>query len=103
MYAVISDIIVNGKVEITKIDSNGAFHHVGVLEKGDYFGEISLIKQSPITATVRTCSKTICLILISDHFQHLLDLNPELKKKILDIAEKKMESGNIRRLVTLAK
>lgn len=91
-------IIVNGKVEITKIDSNGAFHHVGVLEKGDYFGEISLIKQSPITATVRACSKTICLILIRDHFQHLLDLSPELKKKILDIAEKKMESGNIRRL-----
>jgi ATP-binding cassette subfamily B protein len=80
--------IAKGKVEIEKTLSDGKVLHLGVKEIGDYFGEVSLIKNCPITATVRARDNTICLTLSRDHFQRFLDSHPDLEKRIKTFAKK---------------
>ena len=91
-------IIAKGIVEIERTDSNQKMHHIGVMEIGDYFGEISLFINCPITATVRARSETVCLALSRNHFQRLLDRNPELEKRMKEVAEQKISTDEIRRL-----
>ena len=49
-----SYIIVSGEVEVTVPDALGNDIIIARLSKGDFFGEISLLKRIPRTATVRT-------------------------------------------------
>ena len=91
-------IIAKGVVEIERKDSDNNVHHLGVMEPGDYFGEISLFRNCPITANVRARSRTICLVLSREHFQGFLDKYPELEKHMKDMAEQKINSREIRRL-----
>ena len=79
--------IAKGAVVIEKITSDGKIHHLGVKEIGDYFGEVSLISNCPITANVRARDHTICLALSRDHFQRFLDRHPNLEKRIKKIAQ----------------
>ncbi|ETR68577.1 MAG: cyclic nucleotide-binding protein [Candidatus Magnetoglobus multicellularis str. Araruama] len=85
--------IAKGKVEIEKTISDGKVLHLGVKEIGDYFGEVSLIRNCPITASVRAIDNTICLTLSRDHFQRFLDRHPDLEKRINDFA-KNYNSGS---------
>jgi len=49
---------------------------------GDYFGEISLIKNVPRTASVISRTPCTLLTLTRDHLHALLDDSPELKQKL---------------------
>ncbi len=80
-------IIVKGSVLVTFTDHNDEQQVLTVLESGDYFGEISLIREILTTATVTTRSHTICLSLAREHFLNLIDRNPEVKQ----IVEAEME------------
>ena len=80
--------IAKGTVEIEMTTTVGKVLQLGVKEIGDYFGEISLISNCPITATVRARDNTICLVLSRDHFRRFLDRHPDLEKRITDIAQK---------------
>jgi ATP-binding cassette subfamily B protein len=83
-------IVAKGVVEIEIKDSDNKVHHLGVVETGDYFGEISLFKNCPITATVRARSRTICLVLSRQHFQGFLDKYPELESHMKKVADRKL-------------
>jgi ATP-binding cassette subfamily B protein len=75
-------IIVRGKVTVKRFDNFGNETIVATLVDGDHFGEISLIKNVPRTASVISETPCILLTLTRDHFHALLNNSPKLKEKI---------------------
>jgi CRP/FNR family cyclic AMP-dependent transcriptional regulator len=56
---------------------------VGVLEPGDYFGEMSLIDGKPRSATVRATTELVTLVIPSWNFNQILDSHPEMMRALL--------------------
>jgi ATP-binding cassette subfamily B protein len=76
-------IIARGRVEVLKRDAAGANQAVHLLEDGDNFGELALLRDVPRTATIRTLIPSIFLSLQRQHFQKLLDHSPDVRAAIL--------------------
>ncbi len=75
-------LIAHGQVSVQKNNADGTQKTVGVLEDGDYFGEIALIKDIPRSATILTLTPCVLLTLHREIFQNLLDRSPDLKEKL---------------------
>ena len=71
-------VIVDGEVEVTK---GGA--RLAAMGQGDFFGEIALVEHTMRTATVTATTPLRFFVLTSRGFWSLLDLNPEVERKIL--------------------
>jgi ATP-binding cassette subfamily B protein len=80
-------ILVRGTVEVLKTGADGAEERVAVLEDGDFFGEIALLKDTPRTATVRTMSQCVFLTLQREQFTSLLSRAPHLRATFEEMAE----------------
>ena len=72
-------ILVRGTVEVVKAGPDGAEQRIRVLEDGDFFGEIALLKDTPRTATVRTLSQCVFLTLQREQFTSLIRRAPHLR------------------------
>jgi ATP-binding cassette subfamily B protein len=75
-------IVVRGSLAVTRstVGSPAATpRRLAVLQDGDHFGEIALIRNVPRTATVTTLSDTTLLSLQRGHFTALLDQAPGLR------------------------
>jgi ATP-binding cassette subfamily B protein len=75
-------IIVRGRVEVLKKLESGEQKSLAILEDGDYFGEIALIREVTRTASVRALIPTMCITLRRTEFINLLSLYPELRDEI---------------------
>ncbi len=75
-------LIARGQVSIHKSDSEGNERKIGVLEDGDYFGEIALIRSVPRSATIRTLTPCVLLTLHRDIFTNLLDRSADMREKL---------------------
>jgi ATP-binding cassette subfamily B protein len=73
-------VIVRGRVGVARRGPGGAELHVGVLEDGDFFGEIALLEEVRRTATVRALTPSLLLVLDRGDFQELLAEVPGLRK-----------------------
>jgi len=73
-------IIVRGRVIVFKKEQAGPGDAPVVLELGDYFGEIALLRDVPRTATVRTLTPGIFLTLNRGQFLDLMEQAPDLRK-----------------------
>lgn len=76
-------IIVRGKVEVTVKQSGDREIPKAVLQDGDYFGEIALLKDVPRTATVRTILPSVFLTLERAQFSVLLEQAPALRQSLI--------------------
>jgi ATP-binding cassette, subfamily B, bacterial len=79
-------IIVRGRAAVTQTSGQGDERQLEVLEDGDYFGEIALLKRIPRTASVRTLSPCIFLSLQREHFLRLVAANRLLREELEKIA-----------------
>jgi ATP-binding cassette, subfamily B, bacterial len=79
-------ILVRGTVEVLKAGPDGAEQRVRVLEDGDFFGEIALLKDTPRTATVRTLSQCVFLTLQREQFKSLISRAPHLRATFEEMA-----------------
>ncbi|MCX5805854.1 MAG: ABC transporter transmembrane domain-containing protein [Proteobacteria bacterium] len=75
-------IIVRGRVHVLKSLTEDREQVVNVLEDGDYFGEIALLKNIPRSATVRTTVPSVLLALQRDLFLSLIKKAPDLKETL---------------------
>jgi ATP-binding cassette subfamily B protein len=82
-------IVVHGTVEVLKSAADGGSTRVAVLQDGDHFGEIALLRAGPRTTTVRTLTACILLALRREHFDDLLGKAPALREKLEAIVEER--------------
>jgi len=71
-------LVIDGVLEVKKKGQR-----VGRLSKGDFFGEMALIKDQPRSADVSALSDTTCLVLTSRAFEVLIGCYPTIAKKIM--------------------
>jgi ATP-binding cassette subfamily B protein len=75
-------IIVRGEVVVTRKDESGEEQKLAVLQDGDYFGEIALLKDVLRTATVRTQAESVFLSLSRTSFSKLLERAPHVREAL---------------------
>ena len=77
---------------------------LATLKGGDVFGEISLLKDTPTTATVLASSIGEVLFLPKEEFIEVLTAHPEVKSTLADLTEQRLRSneqlGATRELIT---
>ena len=71
-------MLVEGTAEVRK-----ANRRVNMLGPGDFFGEISLIRHTPRTATVVATSPVRTLVITERSFRALLEHQPGIQTKVM--------------------
>ena len=84
-------VLLRGKCEVFHEGSKGEQLPLPQLKEGDIFGEISLLLESPCTATVRTLSFCEVLELPRDDFKRLVLPNPEIKSMVQKLMAERLE------------
>jgi CRP-like cAMP-binding protein len=75
-------VIHEGKVEITRTSGDGTTS-LAVLEKGDFFGEMSLLEYLPRSATARALTDVKVVEVNAATFDRMLTNNPEITVRIM--------------------
>jgi ATP-binding cassette subfamily B protein len=75
-------LIVRGKVAVYTNGFEGRDIPLGILEDGDYFGEIALVQGGPRSASVKTTLPSLMLSLEKTQFERLLAANESLARAI---------------------
>jgi CRP-like cAMP-binding protein len=66
-------------------------HTIDTLGRGDFVGEIGLLGGGPSTATVRCTSDTTCLTIWRQNFWDLLEAEPAIALRILEVLCRRIE------------
>lgn len=64
-----------------------------VMEDGDFFGEIALVKRTTRTASVRAVADSLCLSLGHRDFERLLSEYPALSREVVETAVQRIANG----------
>lgn len=81
-------LVETGKVEIL-LETDSGEHRLGLIEKGELFGEVALIDQHPRTATARAMEKTVLIPIQRRIVDNLLSKSdPILRHLLLVILER---------------
>lgn len=76
-------IIVRGRVICEKLAQKGPEDRPVLLDDGDYFGEVALLRAVPRTASVRTMTPCVFLTLSNEQFHEVLKRIPGLEQAML--------------------
>ncbi len=75
-------IVKSGRVEISAAQGGGGRQVLAVLSKGDYFGEIALVKKVPRTATATALSECSLLVLEKADFERMMSQRINIAERI---------------------
>lgn len=75
-------IVKRGHVEVTARDERGVSEVVNQLDRGDYFGELALLRDAPRNATCRATLPTEALSLSRQDFDRLVKARFALREKV---------------------
>jgi len=84
-------IVLRGSCEVFYEDNEGVRHEYPGVGEGDFFGEISLVRKSAATATVRASSDCVVLKLGRADFERLIPSFPEFKASILRVGAERIK------------
>jgi CRP-like cAMP-binding protein len=84
-------VILAGELEVLKGDEPFQ-SSVAILRGGDLFGEISLIRGTPATATVRAATPAAVLFLARDYFERLIGALPEMRAFFEGLSEERLRT-----------
>ena len=79
-------IIMDGQVQISR-RMEGHTHVLNYLREGDIFGEISLLRNTPATATCTATRRTMVMFLSREAFEDMTRDYPEVVEKIHELGE----------------
>ncbi len=83
-------IILGGEVEVSKFEGDTRVH-LAKLAEGSVFGEISLINDSPTTATVQAIRGGEFLFLSKDDFRELVEEKPEIHEALSKLSQERLD------------
>jgi ATP-binding cassette, subfamily B, bacterial len=93
-------VIVRGSVEVLKRIEGAApaaggepQRRLAVLQVGDHFGELALLRHIPRTASIRTMTPCTLLTLASDQFDYLVGRVPQLRARMEQMHAARLNSG----------
>jgi cAMP-dependent protein kinase regulator len=86
-------VILLGEVEVTKHDGAGD-RQLARLGPGELFGEMSLLADTPTTATVRALSATTILFLGRQYFQRLVAAIPTMRAYFENLSRSRAAAPN---------
>ncbi|XID91399.1 ABC transporter transmembrane domain-containing protein [Paenibacillaceae bacterium WGS1546] len=75
-------IIVRGRFEVLKLSPDGEARRVAVLQDGDYFGEVALLRNIPRTATVRAMGAAVLLSVRREPFHRIAADHPSVRESL---------------------
>lgn len=84
-------LVVSGRVELLRDGRS-----LGAFGPGDFFGEMALLDQAPRSATVRAVDPTSCLMLSSWDFKALLERQPSIAVKLLEVLSRRLRAADER-------
>ncbi|MDM8524347.1 DUF4388 domain-containing protein [Desulfococcaceae bacterium HSG8] len=90
-------IIVSGKAEVVVDDTV-----IGVMEKGEVFGEISLLIGTPAGATVKVTELVTVLFIYGKDFKKVLNMFPSLQMYFARLLARRLARTNVERLEEFA-
>ena len=88
-------IIDRGRVEVTK-QLNGEMVHLGYIEAGETFGEMSMIDDKPRSATVTAVEETVAREIHRDEFFDSLRTDPEISISILKVLFERLRESHVK-------
>jgi ATP-binding cassette, subfamily B, bacterial len=75
-------LVVRGRLSVTRHEDAGEEEVVAVLQDGDHFGEIALLRSAPRVATVTADAPSLLLSLAQEHFLSVLDRAPDVRRSL---------------------
>ncbi|MDB4964374.1 MAG: cAMP-binding protein [Myxococcales bacterium] len=85
-------VLLSGEVEVQKGEE--PFEQtLATLRTGDVFGEISLVRGTPATATVRAMRPTTVLFLAREYFERLMAALPEMRAFFETLTEERLRDA----------
>jgi len=85
-------VIVRGRVEVLVRHAALTANASGILEDGDFFGEIALLTNSPRTATIRSLDRCLLLTLTRAQFQSVIAREPHLRTGLEAVVAQRLAS-----------
>ena len=76
-------VVKEGEVEVFSENNDMTCLKISVLAKGDFFGETSLLNESPRSATIVSSAKTTLFGLFKPELLSLMDSDPKLGLKLI--------------------
>lgn len=87
-------LIASGSVQVYMTGADGRETILSFLERGDFFGEMSLIDGEPRSASVRTVADSQLMIIHRDSFLSLIRESPEIAMSLLSEMSKRLRKAN---------
>lgn len=84
-------VVLTGEVQVSGTDDAGERVVLATLREGDVFGEISLIRDVPATATVSAVRRTAMVVLPADDFAHLVADHAEVREYLSGLTAERIE------------
>src|SRR5262245_36298690 len=89
-------VIRTGEVEVLVNRPDGGSEVIGRLHAGDHFGELSLLREGPRTATIRTLTAVQLYKMNADNFLALYFSLPEFRESMTAIAKARLREFKAR-------
>lgn len=83
-------LLVKGQIEILKEDADGVQRQLVVVSRGKTVGEMSIVDGEPRSATCKTQSDSVVLLLTKENYQRLIKERPALAVTIISKIAKLM-------------
>ena len=87
-------LIASGSVQVYMTGIDGRETILSFLERGDFFGEMSLIDGEPRSASVRTVTDATLLVIHRESFLSLLRKSPEIAMALMSELCKRLRKAN---------
>ncbi len=87
-------VVVSGRVKVVLIGEDGREVILSTMDKGNFFGEMSLIDDEPRSAHVIAMENSRLLVLRRDDFHRCLDTTPRIALGLLRVLSKRLRQAD---------